>query len=177
MKISCYLIVAFIISVSFALQSCSNDDERIENSEDAHCSIVVDGVSLKAKNIAGEIWEHNGVNYLTIWVNSIADDDSFIFEVVDEPNNTSFVKLEQGVNLVSAAKSSYPTVTIYQDDNFFDGDIITGNAILSEFSRENKKVTIELTNCKFRDYMSGDIHTISGLLSTSLKGADNKVKL
>lgn len=132
---------------------------------------------LTQKNISGEIWKHNGVNYMTIWVNSIADDESFIFEVVDEPSNDYFIKLEQGANLISTAKSSYPTATVYQGDNFWNGDITSGSAILSEFSRENKKVTIELTNCKLKDYMSGDIHTIDGTLSAPLNGADNKVKL
>lgn len=175
MKTSFYLTVFFVVTAFLVLTSCSKDDDGINDA--GTCTITIDDIPFNAKYISGEIWEHNGVNYMTIWINSIADDDSFIFEVVDEPNNDYFVSLEKGANLISSAKDSYPTVTVYQGDDYWNGDIIAGSAILSEFSREDKKATIQLTNCRLKDYATGSVHIINGTLSAPLKGADNKVKL
>lgn len=166
MNVYINILINFIAIILLSFTACSDNqdiEEIVKNS-----SITIDTKAIEIKSIEGKLWEHNGVNYLTIWVNSAIDNELLIFEVVDEPDNKYFVKLEPGVNLISPEKESYPTAIIYVDDNYWDGDIVSGRAILTEFSRENKRVTIELTDCKLKNYLSNKTIVINGILSTTL---------
>ena len=166
MKTYINILINFTAIILLTFTACSDNEDIKEIAKNS--SITIDNRALEIKSIEGKLWKHNGVNYLTIWVNSAIDNESLIFEVVDEPDNKYFVKLEQGVNLISPEKESYPTALIYVDDNYWDGDIVSGRAILTEFSRENKRVTIELTNCKLKNYLSDETVVINGVLSTAL---------
>ena len=61
--------MALFATMSVALTSCGDDDDEPSAGGKYSCNLTVNGSKFPSKTIAGEIWNHNGFDAITVWVN------------------------------------------------------------------------------------------------------------
>lgn len=157
--------VALFATMSVALTSCSDDDGPSEGGKYS-CNITVNGSKFPSKTIAGEIWNHNGFDAITVWVNDITNEKGYlIFEVTN-------VNATDGTNVSNDSSLDVDFGELF----LMGGEVKSGSVTVSKIDREAKTMTITFNNATFSSPM-GDDAKVNGTLTTPLNGADNKEKL
>ncbi len=158
--------VALFATMSVALTSCGDDDDEPSAGGKYSCNLTVNGSKFPSKTIAGEIWNHNGFDAITVWVNDATNENGYvIFEVTN-------VNATDGTNV-----SDDCSLDVDFDELFLmGGEVKSGSVTVSKIDRDAKTMTITFNNVTFSSPM-GDDATVNGTLTTPLNGADNKVKL
>lgn len=161
------LFVAMFATMSVALTSCGDDDDEPSAGGKYTCNLTVDGTKFPSKTIAGEVWNHNGFDALTVWVNDATQDDWLIFET------TEIDGLTNGVNITNKCSIDLSL----GDDVFVMGaEAKSGSITVSNIDLNAKTITVQFSNAKFSSPMGGDV-TVNGRFTSPLNGADNKVRL
>lgn len=161
------LFVALFATMSFALISCGDDDDEPSAGGKYACNLTVGGTKFPSKTIAGEIWNHNGFDALTVWVNDATNEDWLIFET------TEIDGLADGVNITTDC-----TIDLNIGDDIFVGgaEAKSGSVTVKKVDLNAKTISVQFSNVKFNSPMGGDV-TVNGTFTSPLNGADNKVKL
>lgn len=161
------LFVAMFATMSFALTSCGDDDDEPSARGKYSCNLTVNGTKFPAKTIAGEVWNHNGFDALTVWVNDATNEKYLIFET------TEIDGLADGVNITDDCSIDLSL----GDDVFVMGaEAKSGSVTVTNVDLNSKSITVQFSNAKFSSPMGGDI-TLNGSFTSPLKGSDNKTKL
>lgn len=159
-----YLIM--IMTFSFAFQSCGSDNDEPEVNNKYSCDLKINGSKFPAKTIAGEIWNHNGFDAITVWVNDITNEKGYIiFEVTD-------IEAKNGTNVSDDCSIDIDFGELF----LMSGEVESGQVTLSAIDRTAKTMTVKFSNAKFSSPM-GDDATINGTIVAPLNGADNKTNL
>lgn len=159
------LFVAIFATMSFALTSCSNDDEPSANGKFS-CSLTLNGSKFPSKTIAGEIWHHNGFDAITVWVNDATNENGYvIFE-------TTNLEATNGTNISDDCSLDVDFGELF----LMGGEVKSGNVTVSNIDRDAKTITVQFSNAKFSSPLGDDV-TLNGTMTAPLNGADNKVKL
>lgn len=160
------LFVALFATMSVALTSCGDDDDEPSAGGKYSCNLTVNGSKFPSKTIAGEIWNHNGFDAITVWVNDATNENGYvIFEVTN-------VNATDGTNVSDDCSLDVDFGELF----LMGGEVKSGSVTVSKIDREAKTMTITFNNATFGSPM-GDDATVNGTLTTPLNGADNKVKL
>lgn len=158
--------VALFATMSVALTSCGDDDDEPSAGGKYSCNLTVNGSKFPSKTIAGEIWNHNGFDAITVWVNDATNENGYvIFEVTN-------VNATDGTNVSEDCSLDVDFGELF----LMGGEVKSGSVTVSKIDREAKTMTITFNNATFGSPM-GDDATVNGTLTTPLNGADNKVKL
>lgn len=158
--------VALFATMSVALTSCGDDDDEPSAGGKYSCNLTVNGSKFPSKTIAGEIWNHNGFDAITVWVNDATNENGYvIFEVTN-------VNATDGTNVSDDCSLDVDFGELF----LMGGEVKSGSVTVSKIDREAKTMTITFNNATFSSPM-GDDATVNGTLTTPLNGADNKVKL
>lgn len=162
-----FLFVAIFATMSVALTSCGDDDDEPSAGGKYSCNLTVNGTKFPAKTIAGEVWNHNGFDALTVWVNDATNDNYLIFET------TEIESLSNGVNITNDCSIDLSL----SDDTFVMGaEVRSGNVTVTNVDLNEKTITVQFSNAKFNSPMGGDV-TLNGTFTSPLNGSDNKTKL
>ncbi len=160
------LFVALFATMSVALTSCGDDDDEPSAGGKYSCNLTVNGSKFPSKTIAGEIWNHNGFDAITVWVNDATNENGYvIFEVTN-------VNATDGTNVSDDCSLDVDFGELF----LMGGEVKSGSVTVSKIDRDAKTMTITFSNATFSSPM-GDDATVNGTLTTPLNGADNKVKL
>lgn len=160
------LMVALFATMSFALTSCGDDDDEPSAGGKFSCNLTVNSSKFSSKTIAGEIWNHNGFDAITVWVNDVTNENGYvIFEVTN-------VNATDGTNVSDDCSLDVDFGELF----LMGGEVKSGSVAVSKIDRDAKTMTITFNNATFSSPM-GDDATVNGTLTTPLNGADNKVKL
>lgn len=152
--------------MSVALTSCGDDDDEPSAGGKYSCNLTVNGSKFPSKTIAGEVWNHNGFDAITVWVNDATNENGYvIFEVTN-------VNATDGTNVSDDCSLDVDFGELF----LMGGEVKSGSVTVSKIDRDAKTMTITFNNATFGSPM-GDDATVSGTLTTPLNGADNKVKL
>lgn len=158
--------VALFATMSVALTSCGDDDDEPSAGGKYSCNLTVNGSKFPSKTLAGEIWNHNGFDAITVWVNDATNENGYvIFEVTN-------VNATDGTNVSDDCSLDVDFGELF----LMGGEVKSGSVTVSKIDREAKTMTITFNNATFSSPM-GDDATVNGTLTTPLNGADNKVKL
>ena len=158
--------VALFATMSVALTSCGDDDDEPSAGGKYSCNLTVNGSKFPSKTIAGEIWNHNGFDAITVWVNDVTNENGYvIFEVTN-------VNATDGTNVSDDCSLDVDFGELF----LMGGEVKSGSVMVSKIDRDAKTMTITFNNATFSSPM-GDDATVNGTLTTPLNGADNKVKL
>ncbi len=158
--------VALFATMSVALTSCGDDDDEPSAGGKYSCNLTVNGSKFPSKTIAGEIWNHNGFDAITVWVNDATNENGYvIFEVTN-------VNVTDGTNVSDDCSLNVDFGELF----LMGGEVKSGSVTVSKIDRDAKTMTITFNNATFSSPM-GDDATVNGTLTTPLNGADNKVKL
>lgn len=158
--------VALFATMSVALTSCGDDDDEPSAGGKYSCNLTVNGSKFPSKTIAGEIWNHNGFDAITVWVNDATNENGYvIFEVTN-------VNAIDGINVSDDCSLDVDFGELF----LMGGEVKSGSVTVSKIDRDAKTMTITFNNATFSSPM-GDDATVNGTLTTPLNGADNKVKL
>ena len=158
--------VALFATMSFALTSCGDDDDEPSAGGKYSCNLTINGSKFPSKTIAGEIWNHNGFDAITVWVNDATNKNGYvIFEVTN-------VNATDGTNVSDDCSLDVDFGELF----LMGGEVKSGSVTVSKIDREAKTMTITFNNATFGSPM-GDDATVNGTLTTPLNGADNKVRL
>ncbi len=158
--------VALFATMSVALTSCGDDDDEPSAGGKYSCNLTVNGSKFPSKTIAGEIWNHNGFDAITVWVNDATNENGYvIFEVTN-------VNATDGTNVSDDCSLDVDFGELF----LMGGEVKSGSVTVSKIDRDAKTMTITFNNATFSSPM-GDDATVNGTLTTPLNGADNKVKL
>ena len=150
--------------MSLTLTSCGDDDDEPGNGKYS-CSLTVNGSRFPAKTIAGERWNHNGFDAITVWVNNATDENYLIFETTN----------------IEATNGTDVTDDCSLDASFGDlftmgGEPESGSVTVTAIDRAARTITISFNNARFSSPM-GDDCTVNGTLTAPLNGGENFVKL
>lgn len=158
--------VALFATMSVALTSCGDDDDEPSAGGKYSCNLTVNGSKFPSKTIAGEIWNHNGFDAITVWVNDATNENGYvIFEVTN-------INAADGTNVSDDCSLDVDFGELF----LMGGEVKSGSVTVSKIDRDAKTMTITFNNATFSSPM-GDDATVNGTLTTPLNGADNKVKL
>lgn len=158
--------VALFATMSVALTSCGDDDDEPSAGGKYSCNLTVNGSKFPSKTIAGEIWNHNGFDAITVWVNDATNENGYvIFEVTN-------VNAKDGTNVSDDCSLDVDFGELF----LMGGEVKSGSVTVSKIDRDAKTMTVTFNNATFSSPM-GDDATVNGTLTTPLNGADNKVKL
>lgn len=158
--------VALFATMSVALISCGDDDDEPSAGGKYSCNLTVNGSKFPSKTIAGEIWNHNGFDAITVWVNDATNENGYvIFEVTN-------VNATDGTNVSRNCSLDVDFGELF----LMGGEVKSGSVTVSKIDRDAKTMTVTFSNAIFSSPM-GDDATVNGTLTTPLNGADNKVKL
>lgn len=160
------LFVALFATMSVALTSCGDDDDEPSAGGKYSCNLTVNGSKFPSKTIAGEIWNHNGFDAITVWVNDATNENGYVIFEVTNANATD------GTNVSDDCSLDVDFGELF----LMGGEVKSGSVTVSKIDREAKTMTITFNNATFGSPM-GDDATVNGSLTTPLNGADNKVKL
>lgn len=158
--------VALFATMSVALTSCGDDDDEPSAGGKYYCNLTVNGSKFPSKTIAGEIWNHNGFDAITVWVNDATNENGYVIFEVTNVNATN------GTNVSDDCSLDVDFGELF----LMGGEVKSGSVTVSKIDREAKTMTITFNNATFSSPM-GDDTTVNGTLTTPLNGADNKVKL
>lgn len=160
------LFVALFATMSVALTSCGDDDDEPSAGGKYSCNLTVNGSKFPSKTIAGEIWNHNSFDAITVWVNDATNENGYvIFEVTN-------VNATDGTNVSDDCSLDVDFGELF----LMGGEVKSGSVTVSKIDRDAKTMTITFSNATFSSPM-GDDATVNGTLTTPLNGSDNKVKL
>lgn len=157
--------VAIFATMSVALTSCGDDDEPSAGGKYS-CNLTINGSKFPSKTIAGEIWNHNGFDAITVWVNDATNENGYVIFEVTNVNATN------GTNVSDDCSLDVDFGELF----LMGGEVKSGSVTVSKIDRDAKSMTITFNNATFSSPM-GDDATVNGTLTTPLNGADNKVKL
>lgn len=158
--------VALFATMSFALISCGDDDDEPSAGGKYSCSLTINGSKFPSKTIAGEIWNHNGFDAITLWVNDVTNANGYIiFE-------TTNIAATNGTDISNDCSLDVD----FGDLFLMGGEVKSGKVTVSNIDREAKTITVQFSNAKFSSPLGEDV-TVNGSMSAPLNGADNKVKL
>lgn len=158
--------VALFATMSVALTSCGDDDDEPSAGGKYSCNLTVNGSKFPSKTIAGEIWNHNGFDAITVWVNDATNENGYVIFEVTNVNATDGIKVSDDCSLDVDFGELF----------LMGGEVKSGSVTVSKIDRDAKTMTITFNNATFSSPM-GDDATVNGTLTTPLNGADNKVKL
>lgn len=159
--------VALFATMTFALPSCGDDDKDEPSAGGKYsCNLTINGSKFPSKTISGEIWNHNGFDAITVWVNDITNQNGYIiFEITD-------VNASNGTDV-----SDDCSIDLDFGDLFVMGcSVESGKVTVSNIDREAKFMTVQFSNAHFTNPMGHEC-TVNGTLTAPLNGADNKVKI
>ena len=161
------LFVALFATMSFALTSCGDDDDEPEAGNGKYsCNLTINGSKFPSKVISGEIWEHNGFDAITVWVNDITNESGYIiFETTD-------IEAINGTNISDDCSMDVD----FGDLFLMGGEVKSGSVTVTNIDHGTKTITVQFSNAKFGSPMGDDV-TVNGTMTAPLNGADNKVRL
>ena len=167
MKKCLYLFfVALFATMSFALTSCGDDDDEPSAGGEYSCNLTINGSKFPSKKIAGEIWNHNGFDAITVWVNDVTNENGYVIFEVTNVNATN------GTNVSDDCSLDVDFGELF----LMGGEVKSGKVTVSNIDRETKTITVQFSNATFSSPMGEDV-TVNGTMTAPLNGADNKAKL
>lgn len=161
-----FLFVALFATMSFALTSCGDDDDEPTVVGKYSCNLTVNGTKFPASTISGEIWNHNGFDAITVWVNDITNQNGYMIFETTEVNASNGTDITEDCSLDADFGELF----------LMGGEVKCGTVKVASIDRENKVVKIQFTNAKFASPL-GDDALVNGTMTAPLKGSDNKAKL
>lgn len=167
MKKHLYLFfVALFATMSVSLTSCGDDDDEPSAGGKYSCDLTINGSKFPSKTIAGEIWNHNGFDAITVWVNDATNENGYVIFEVTNVNATN------GTNVSDDCSLDVDFGELF----LMGGAVKSGNVTVANIDRETKTITVQFSNATFSSPMGEDV-TVNGSLTAPLNGADNKVRL
>ena len=167
------LYIALFAMMSVSLTACGDDDDEPDGGSSKgkySCNLTIDGNKFKSKIIAGEIWKHNGLDALTIWVNDATyfNEGYIIFETDSE-------NVSEGANI-----SEKCTFSMDVNDVFIMAGVVKkGKVTVTKYDKANSIITVKFDNVTFEEAnpFKDETVVVNGTMTSPLNGADKPAKL
>ena len=167
------LYIALFAMMSVSLTACGDDDDEPDGGSSNgkySCNLTIDGNKFKSKIIAGEIWEHNGLDALSIRVN----DATYFIEgyIVFETDSEN---VSEDANISKNCRFSMDVNDIFM----MYGEVKSGTVTFTKYDKAISIITVKFDNVIFKEAnpFKDETVVVNGTMTSPLNGVDNLSKL